>query len=334
MFKPNSSILLTLCFAVAACENGPTRESPAPEVELGALDDAAAIVNIWSTKASIPSTRNNAVAGAQNNIIYFVGGRDAANQSTKTVRAYSIATNSWSQKADLPQNRRSANGASFLNGRLYVSGGISNTGGAAKTLYQYNPGTNTWVKKANLPNPAACGAQGVIAGRLYVYAPPGGTCGTLHRFYRYNPNNNTWATLPTPPSVHLSPVAGVIGGKFYLAGGNVNAVLTPNLALHVYDPGTNSWATKASLPSKQQYAAGAALSGKLYVAGGANFDILGAPPISTVRAYDPATNSWSAKAALPTARYYATGVNAGSRFWVISGWAAGGNSTKVEAYTP
>jgi N-acetylneuraminic acid mutarotase len=334
MVKLTSPVVLTLCLAVAACENDPTRESTAPDVELAALDEAAALANSWATKAPIPSSRNNAVAGAQNNIIYFVGGRDAANKSTKTVRAYTIATNTWSQKADLPKNRRSANGATFLNGRLYVSGGISNTGGAAKTLYAYNPGTNTWAQKASLPNPAACGAQGVIAGRLYVYAPPGGTCGTLHRFYRYNPNNDTWATLPNPPSVHLSPVAGVIGGKFYLAGGNVNAALAPNLALHVYDPGTNSWATKAWLPSKQQYASGGALSGKLYVAGGANFDILGAPPISTVRAYNPATNSWSTKAALPTPRYYTTGVNAGGKLWVISGWAAGGHSTKVEAYTP
>lgn len=334
MIKPNSPILLSLCLAAAACDNERTRDLTAPEVELGTVDAAAAIVNTWATKASIPSSRNNAVAGAENNIIYFVGGRDAGNQSTKTVRAYTIATNSWSQKADLPQNRRSANGATFLNGRLYVSGGISNTGGAAKTLYAYNPATNTWVKKASLPNPSACGAQGAIAGRLYVYAPPGGSCGTLHRFYRYNPNNDSWTSLPTPPSIHLSPVAGVVGGKFYLAGGTADGVLTPNLALHVYNPATNSWATKASLPSKHQNAAGGALLGKLYVAGGANFTMLGAPPIGTVRAYDPATNTWGTRAPMLTHRYYATGVNAGGKLWVISGWSAGGNSTKVEAYTP
>ena len=334
MVRPNAPILLSLCLAVAACENAPTRELTAPEVEAGTLDGAAAIVNTWSTKSPIPTTRDFAVAGAQDNVIYFVGGRDAGGQSTKTVLAYTLATNSWSFKASLPVNRRAANGATFLGGRLYVSGGISNTGGAAKTLYVYNPATNTWLKKANLPNPAACGAQGAIAGRLYVYAPAGGACGTLHRFYRYNPGNDSWTSLPTPPSVHLSPVAGVIGGKFYLAGGSADGMLTPNLALHVYDPATNSWATRAPLPSKQQNAAGAALLGILYVAGGIDFTAPGVPPITTTRAYDPATNSWGTRASMPTDRFYAAGVNAGGQLWVISGFGTGGHSTKNEAYTP
>jgi N-acetylneuraminic acid mutarotase len=107
-----------------------------------------------------------------------------------------------------------------------------------------------------------------------------------------------------------------------------------SLSLAAYDPATNSWSTKASLPSKQQYAAGAAFSGKLYVAGGANFDVLGVPAYSTVMAYDPTTNTRSAKAGMLTPRYYAAGVNAGSKLWVISGWGAGGNSSKNEAYTP
>jgi N-acetylneuraminic acid mutarotase len=332
MVKPQSSILLSLCLAVAACENAETRELTAPELE--PVETAATVANTWATKSPIPVTRNFAVAGAQNNIIYFVGGRNAGGQSTKTVLAYTIATNSWAFKADLPANRLAANGATSLGGRIYVSGGISNTGGAAKTLYEYNPATNTWIKRANLPNPAACGAQGAIGGRLYVYAPAGGACGTLHRFYRYNPASDSWTTLPAPPSVHLSPVAGVIGGKFYLAGGTADGALNPNLALHVYDPASNSWATRAPLPSKQQEAAGAALLGKLYVAGGINFTAPGVPPIPTVRAYDPATNSWATKAAMPTPRYYAAGVNAGGLLWVISGFGSGGNSTKVEAYTP
>ena len=333
MVKPAPSILLLLSLGFVACENAPMRDPTAPEVGFDDVEASAAIVNIWATKSPIPTTRNFAVAGAANNVIYVVGGNDAGSQSTKTVRAYTIATNSWSLRASLPQNRRSANGATFLDGRLYVSGGISNTGVAAKTLYAYNPTTDTWVKRANLPNPSACGAQGAIGGRLYVYAPSGGACGTVHRFYRYNPNNNTWTSLPTPPSIHLSPVGGVIGGKFYLAGGSANALLAPNLSLHVYDPATNGWTTKASLPSKQQNAAGAALLGRLYVAGGIDFTAPGVPPIPTLRSYNPATNSWVTLASMPTPRFYAAGANAGGQLWVISGFGTGGNSTKVEAYT-
>jgi N-acetylneuraminic acid mutarotase len=326
------ALLLGFGMALAACDDQPTTGPTGPD--LAGADAGASIVNLWSTKSSIPALRNFAVAGAQNNTIYFVGGDNSSGQATKTLLAYTLATNSWSLKADLPVNRTAANGASFLNGRLYVSGGMSNTGGASKTLYEYNPATNTWAKKANMPTASACGAQGVINDRLYVYAPAGGACGTAHRFYRWNPNTNSWTSLATPPNIHLSPVAGVMGGKFYLVGGNSNAFLAPNLALHVYNPATNSWATKTSLPSKQQEATGGALGGKLYVAGGIDFTAPGVPPISTVRAYNPATNSWSTRAPMLTPRFYAAGVNSGGKLWVIAGFGSGGNSTKNEAYTP
>lgn len=328
---PRSPILLSLCAALAACEHD---VNTAPDAAFGAHDAGAAVANSWSTKSSILSYRRFAAAGVLNNVIYFVGGRDAASKSTKTVYAYTISNNSWSVKADLPKNRSGANGATAIGSRLYVSGGLSNTGGASKTLYAYNFNNNTWVQLKSMPTESACGAQGAISGRLYVYAPAGGACGSQHRFYRYDPNTDKWKSLPTPPSVHLSPVAGVIGGKFYLAGGTADGMLTPNLALHVYHPATNSWSTKASLPSKQQEATGGAQLGKLYVAGGINFTAPGVPPIATVRAYDPATNSWSAKAAMLTPRFYAGGASAAGLVWVISGNGNSGNSTKVEAYTP
>ena len=333
MVKLTPTVSLVLCLGLSACEN-PTAPERSPTVGLDAGDAPDALVNSWATFSSLPTPRNFAVAGAQNNIIYFVGGDNSAGQATKTLLAYTVATNSWAFKTSMPVNRTAANGASFLNGRLYVSGGISNTGGAARTLYEYNPATDTWTKKANMPTASACGAQGVISGRLYVYAPPGGSCGTAHRFYRYNPNTDTWVSRPTPPNIHASPVAGVIGGKFYLVGGSVNGTLTPNLALHVYDPATNSWTTRTPLPSKQQNAAGGALLGKLYVAGGIDFTAPGVPPIATVRAYDPTTNTWSARASMLTPRFYAAGVNAGGKLWVISGFGSGGNSTKNEAFTP
>ena len=76
MLKPFPSVLIGLAAALAACEP-PTRESSAPDTGLGAVDPTAAVINSWDTKASIPTSRLFAVAGAQNNIIYFVGGEDA-----------------------------------------------------------------------------------------------------------------------------------------------------------------------------------------------------------------------------------------------------------------
>ena len=232
---------------------------------------------------------------------------------------YTIATNSWAFKADLPVNRSSANGANFLNGRLYVSGGQSNTGGAMKTLYSYNPNTNTWAKHKNMPVAAACGAQGVIADRLYVYAPGIGACGPTHGFYRYNPNNDTWTSLPTPPSKHPSPVGGVIAGKFYLAGGTSNSTPEPEPPASRLRPGRATAGAPHWLPSKQQNGAGAALNGRMFVAGGINFTDPG--HLDPPRAYypDPTLEFLTSVAPMPTPRFYAAGVNAGGKLWVISG---------------
>ena len=145
MFKISPLVPLGLGLLLVACEN-PT--APEPNAALGPTDATPAELNTWATKASILAARIFGVAGAQNNIIYFVGGKDAGGNAIKTVMAYTIATNSWAFKASLPKNRSSANGASFLDDKLYVSRGMSNTGGASKTLYEYNPATNTWTQKA------------------------------------------------------------------------------------------------------------------------------------------------------------------------------------------
>lgn len=335
--KIRAVTLLGFLIALSACDSTTTRDPTAPESESGTLQAAPlAASNTWTTKSPIPAARFFAVAGAINNIIYVVGGKDASSITTSTVRAYNTMTDAWSTRASLPRHRASANGASAIAGRLYVSGGINNSRVTASTLYMYNPTTNTWVQKASLPHPGACGAQGVIGGLLYVYAAGNSFyCSSVRGFYRYNPATNSWTVLPNPPNNHERPVAGVIGGKLYLVGTTAdhsNAVAVR--ALSVYTPSTNSWATKAPLPASQEYGAGAALLGKLYIAGGTFLDGFSYRVTGALRAYDPATNTWTTKASMPTPRESAAGINAGGLLWIISGRSSFDKSTKVEAYTP
>lgn len=328
-------ILLGLLLLLA-CENASPPAVMAPDVDPGDLETRALVPNTWATKAPIPSARTFAVAGAMNNIIYVVGGKDPSNRAVNTVRAYTIATNSWSLKAPLPGNRSSANGVTPLGGRLYVTGGMNNTSGGTRTVYAYNPSTNVWVQRASLPAKGACGAQGAIAGLLYVYAGAASfNCNSVRGFYRYNPSTNSWTTLPSPPSAHESPIGGVISGKFYLVGTAADHSTSPAILAHnVYNPATNSWSSRAPLPSAQENAAGAALGGRLYVAGGTFLSGFSDRLTGTLRSYNPATNTWTTRAAMLTPRSAATGTNGGGLLWVISGFELGGRSTKNEAYTP
>lgn len=328
MFNHLAARLSTLCVTLAACSPSESPDFTGPELT------PAAIEAIWESKHSLPAPYLAAKAGAVNDIIYLVGGTNSSKEAVDTVRAYTIATNTWSLENPLPIPRSAVNGVSAIGNKLYVSGGYYDSGVPVKTLYVYNTVTDQWTQRADMPAGGACGSQGVIGGKLYVYTRGGGSCGGAHAFYRYDPGTNKWTLRGAPPNLHQSAVSGVIAGKFYLAGGGAATTFVPNYSLHVYTPATNSWATRASLAGRHQNAAGAALKGKLYLAGGADYFAAGSPPIGTLRVYDPATNTWATKVPMTTPRHSAAGINAGGALWVISGWASTGRSTKVEMYEP
>lgn len=332
-------MLFGLLSALGACDDTPTRDLTAPDPEAAALT----VSNTWSTRRSgfLPA-RADMKAGTIHNIIYLVGGdtRHAGSRALVNVEAYNVATNTWSRRRQLPDGRSAIHGASAIGGKLYVSGGLKilppGSFRETRTLFVYNPVTNTWVRKADMPAAGFDGAQGVIGGRLYVYVGNDFFTSGDH-FFRYNPATNTWVTLPRPPVQHASGMGGVINGKFYLVGG-FGFFSDANATLNVYDPATNTWTTKASMTEPRLHLAGGVIKGKLYVAGGSTIGKTGGFTVrATLEVYNPATDRWTRKRSMPTARSSAAGAVASGRLFVIGGDlgpAGGPQTTKVEAYTP
>jgi N-acetylneuraminic acid mutarotase len=118
--------------------------------------------------------------------------------------------------------------------------------------------------------------------------------------------SNTWATKTSIPASHLFAKAGAINGIIYVVGGE-NSSSQSISTVRAYQQLGNQGPASVEASVRGRRRAGR----KLYVAGGANFDVLGAPPIGTVRVYDPGTNAWATKASMLTPRYYAAGINAG-----------------------
>lgn len=136
--------------------------------------------------------------------------------------------------------------------------------------------------------------------------------------------------MPTPRS-GLS--LGVVNGILYAVGGT-SLGLGPVGIVEAYNPTTNTWATKAPMPTPRVGVAVGVVNGILYAVGGACC----APgenshTLSTVEAYNPTTNRWTAKAPVPTPRYgHAVGVVNGILYAV--GGALEGKGATVEAYDP
>ncbi len=261
-----------------------------------------------------------------------------------------LAQGTWTTKASMPRPQAGAV-AGVINGQLYVMGGnaCSNPAGCGfppGTAYQaYNPATDTWATKASAPTPRAGAGADVINNKLYVVGGCINTdcASTTNILEVYDPATDTWASLAPMPTPRSEMFVGAINGKLYVAGGTqrfTNALTT----LEVYDPATNTWdTTKRPMPIGQAQGTGAVVNGNLYVIGGFDTRATGPNPpgpfqVGTVQAYDPVTDSWSTKAAMPTARRSpASGVVNNllfTKLYVVGGAAGGSILSTNEAYDP
>ncbi|MBA3259263.1 MAG: hypothetical protein H0T68_07360 [Gemmatimonadales bacterium] len=244
--------------------------------------------------------------GSGQSILYAIGGRALTGGSLGKVQAYNVATNTWTTKASLPIAAYLTNGAGVIGGKIYVSGGVTRDKFFRRELHVYDPATNAWTRKRDMPDGTWGGVTGVSGEKLYVL-----TCGDREEdcyvnsgplfLYRYDPATDQWTFLSFSPPQTRHPMGGFIGGRFYVTGDD-----TPTgdgTAFHVYDPATNQWTPKAPLPRGRWSGAGVTLGAKLYVIGGSERYPDGSErQVRSMIAYDPASDTWSAKASMPTVR--------------------------------
>jgi N-acetylneuraminic acid mutarotase len=228
-----------------------------------------------------------------------------------------IAASGWIAKRPIPIGAPSGGYmAAEVNGLIYVFGGLLHSDHPARVLdilWQYNPGTDTWkqLEKPKKTDEGDAGrnngALGVIDGKLYLAGgwrmkPPLPTDTLLI----YDPAKNFWSTGAKMPILSGTSVGGAIGKKLYVMtacdgkGGYKKY-------LHVYDPETDKWGELPSPPHFHTGAGGGVIDGKFYVVGGqpgTGFEDGGLAPLAgaDLDVYDPRTNTWQTKRALPEPR--------------------------------
>jgi N-acetylneuraminic acid mutarotase len=132
--------------------------------------------------------------------------------------------------------------------------------------------------------------------------------------------DNPWVTLaPLPqPAADLAGVA--VNGRLYLFGG-LDGIRPTGLAFE-YDAATDTWTKKKAMPVPVHRFAVAAYGDKIYVFGGFKYPDNGAnawQPVDTVWRYDPASDDWTALAAMPGKRGAASAAVVDGRIFVIGG---------------
>jgi N-acetylneuraminic acid mutarotase len=172
-----------------------------------------------------------------------------------------------------------------------------------------------------------------LVGLCLIAVPVLGTQATVDR--------GSWRTAAPAPMKRTEVAAAAVGGKIYVLGGfeepslgNVlNFAITP--AVEEYDPSTDRWTAKAPMPVGLHHVGIGVAGGRLYVIGGykqSGLSVWG--PVATVYRYDPGSDAWIERAAMPTARGALSVTVHDGKLYAIGGYEGKVNSPAVEVYDP
>jgi len=146
--------------------------------------------------------------------------------------------------------------------------------------------------------------------------------------------HNSWSKGALMPTAVFGAATGAIGTKVYVVGGGTSSAVVNNN--QIYNTVTNKWTTGAAMPTARFAAASAVVNGILYVIGGCDSGCAtGVGAMSVVEAYDPASNTWTTKAPLPTATDSINAVVEKGIIYVVGGYVPGGGRVPtVFSYNP
>jgi N-acetylneuraminic acid mutarotase len=145
-----------------------------------------------------------------------------------------------------------------------------------------------------------------------------------------NTRPNTWLTKSPIPQPGAGYKAAMAYATIFVIGNSTN---------YAYDRATDKWTEKTPMPTPRTSFAVAAFQNKIYVIGGTNGSTHnGEYPLSCSinEVYDPATDTWSTKASMPTNRSEINAEAVNGKIYVMGGRTAGPLSTTniTELYDP
>jgi N-acetylneuraminic acid mutarotase len=212
----------------------------------------------------------------------------------------------WSRAAPFPEASEELYGIA-AGGKLHVFGGLAPGWKPKGLVYEYDPARDAWTKRKPMPLLSHHVALAEVAGKIYVLGgfayPASGPAAwqPIDNVWEYDPAADAWKALAPLPTKRGSPNAVVVDGKIYVIGG---------AGLH---PGSREPAVHPARPHRA---------------------------LGTTEVYDPATNRWETRSAMPTARNHAAAGAVGGKIYVLGGRVGSAfitrasNTDVVEVYDP
>ena len=185
-----------------------------------------------------------------------------------------------------------------LDGRLYVAGGFAQPRGIESPAFEaFDPTTGSWITLAPLPEARHHAGLTAIGDLLYLTGGNAEGFAGRANLWIYDPQADKWSAGPQMPDRRSAHAAVEVDGRLYLVGGVI-----PSQTLRAptwrYDPASRSWTDSlAPLPTYREHLAAVTAEGTIIAVGGRS-----GANLAAMERFDPATDTWTALPALPTAR--------------------------------
>lgn len=229
----------------------------------------------------------------------------------------------WQAAPVIPQGANEVIGAA-VGGQMLVYGGQAADSRAMGLFWRFDPATGEWSKLPANPVPVHHATAVGIGRKFYLFGgfrlPDDGkpTWHPVANGWVFDLDSQAWSALsplPTPRGA-LSSVA--VGTKIYVLGGaKLPATANPDDGIvgggpvellgsnEMFDTETGRWTVLKPMSLPRNHQDVAQIDGKIYVVGGRVGSCYSggwSSNVSMNEAYDIATDSWTTRAPMPTAR--------------------------------
>jgi hypothetical protein len=181
----------------------------------------------WTRKADFPGLGRQGVCSfTLNGKGYVVGGSYEPRYVngawgpggfTAETWEYNPATNTWTQRHNLPLKRAYSQGFTLGNKGYVVNGTYPDDLGYLRGLVEYDPATDRWTSKSLMPGEGReSPTVFVIDGVAYAGGGRDPDLDPMTDFYRYNLSTDSWTRMADIPAVDCKKGMFSLNGKGYI----------------------------------------------------------------------------------------------------------------------
>jgi N-acetylneuraminic acid mutarotase len=191
------------------------------------------------------------------------------------------------------------------------------------------------TRKADILTPRYNLATCAINGKIYAFGGAKDPSGIYaSKVEEYDPIDDKWVEKSDMPDPRMGLSACALNGKIYVFGGSKQDDVALSL-VDEYDPVKDKWTRKSDMPVARFSFATEAVNGKIYVFGGGTGKWAEGPIVAQVDEYNPAKDTWTRKADIPTPRAILSSFVADGSIYAVGGLIYGPKVLSiVERYDP